>query len=112
MPLGEIIIGSLMVCFAGAAAMDAWFTSRGKGPVFSTVYIFASKEERKQLDIKEEYRVMTIVFSCIAAIFSLLAINIFTHWRWPYILMWIVIFSVCIYAVKDSIRITHRDLNK
>ena len=31
------------------------FTVRCKGPILSNTYLFASKEERNKMDIKEEY---------------------------------------------------------
>ena len=63
-------------CFTAAVALAAGiyasFTARGKGPVLSNSYWF-SVLKRENANKKAEYRLVTVVFSCLSAIFLLLA---------------------------------------
>lgn len=104
MGIGTIVTG----CFTGIIAIllgiYVSFTARNRGPIFSNTYIWLTKEERNKADKNAEYRLVTNVFGCLSAIFGLLTVNILTSWAWSYILMWILIGFVIIYAIVDSIK--------
>lgn len=57
------------------------FTVKGKGPILSNTYLFASKEERKKIDKKAEYRMVSVVFGIFATIFAFLTVFILTSWN-------------------------------
>lgn len=107
MEIGTIITG----CFTGLIAIlfgiYVFFTARNRGPIFSNTYILLTKEERKKADKKAEYKLVTVVFGCLSVTFGLLTVNILTSWTWAYILMWISIGFVIIYAIVNSIKTYH-----
>ena len=86
-----------------AAGIYASFTARGKGPVLSNSYWF-SVLKRENANKKAEYRLVTVVFSCLSAIFLLLTVEIFTQWPWTAALRWALIAFVLIYALADAFR--------
>ena len=94
-------------CFTAAVALAAGiyasFTARGKGPVLSNSYWF-SVLKRENANKKAEYRLVTVVFSCLSAIFLLLTVKIFTQWPWTAALRWALIAFVLIYALADAFR--------
>lgn len=94
-------------CFTAAVALAAGiyasFTARGKGPVLSNSYWF-SVLKRENANKKAEYRLVTVVFSCLSAIFLLLTVEIFTQWPWTAALRWALIAFVLIYALADAFR--------
>lgn len=71
-------------------------------------YLWRSKEEREKADKKAEYKLVTIVFGCLTAVFALLSLYIFTLWKWTYILMWFVIGFVIVYAIVDAVKTEKR----
>lgn len=91
-------------CFTAAVALAAGiyapFTARGKGPVLSNSYWF-SVLKRENANKKAEYRLVTVVFSCLSAIFLLLTVEIFTQWPWAAALRRVL---VLIYALADAFR--------
>ncbi len=59
--------------FLGAALIFiiyALLTSRGKGPLLSSNYLRATKEERKRMDKRAEYRKLTVMNLVAAAILA------------------------------------------
>jgi hypothetical protein len=94
-------------CFTAAVALAAGiyasFTARGKGPVLSNSYWF-SVLKRENANKKAEYRLVTVVFSCLSAIFLLLTVEIFTQWPWTAALRWALIAFFLIYALADAFR--------
>ena len=94
-------------CFTAAVALAAGiyasFTARGKRPVLSNSYWF-SVLKRENANKKAEYRLVTVVFSSLSAIFLLLTVEIFTQWPWTAALRWALIAFVLIYALADAFR--------
>ena len=94
-------------CFTAAVALAAGIyaslTARGKRPVLSNSYWF-SVLKRENANKKAEYRLVTVVFSCLSAIFLLLTVEIFTQWPWTAALRWALIAFVLIYALADAFR--------
>lgn len=104
MEIAQIVIGSITGLIAVLLGVYVSFTARCKGPILSNTYIFASNEERKRMDIKEEYRLVTIIFACLTGIFTLLSLFVFTKLKWLYVLMWLLIIFCIVYAIVDTIR--------
>ncbi len=99
----NIIIGCVVAIIAILLGIYVSFTARGKGPVLSNTYLWASKQERERTK-KDEYRLVTIIFGCLAVIFALLSLYIFTSWKWANILMWVLIVGVVVFAIVDSVK--------
>ena len=99
----DTIMGCIVALIAVLLAVYVSFTARKKGPVFSNTYLWASKEERERTK-NDEYRLVNIVFGCLALVFALLSLYIFTSWAWANILMWILIVCVVVFAIADSVK--------
>lgn len=104
MEIWQIITGCIVSMTAVASGVYASFTARCKGPILSNTYLWLSKQEKELVDKKAEYQLVTVIFGCLTAVFAFLALHIFTLWKWPYILMWIVIAFAVIYAIVDSVK--------
>ncbi len=104
MYIEQVVIGSIVGMIAVLLGIYVSFTARSKGPILSNTYIFASKEERKKMDTKGEYKLVTIIFTFLAAIFALLSLYIFTQCKWLYVLMWILIAVLILYAIIDAVK--------
>lgn len=100
----DVIAGCFLGIIAIMFAIYASFTAREKGPIISNPYLWLSKEERDKIDKKVEYRQLTVVFSSLALSFAMLAIYIVTDYTWTFVIMWVSIAFVIIYAVVSSIK--------
>ncbi len=103
METGQIVAGCIVGLVAVILGVYVSFTVRGKGPVLLNDYLWLSKEERENFDKKAAYKVISIVFGCLAAAFALLALHIFTSWEWPFQLMLVVCGIVIVYAITQWI---------
>jgi len=67
-----------------------------------------SKEDRERelakVDIKAEYRQLTIVFGCLTLALGYFAIYCFSSFRLPLYPLWIIMVIVIIYAIGSSIK--------
>ena len=104
MDIAQVVSGSITGIIAILLGVYVSFTARCKGPILSNSYIFASKDERKRIDVKVEYKLITVIFGCLSGIFALLSLYIFTQFKWLYVLMWILIVFVIVYAIVDTVR--------
>lgn len=109
METSRIIAGSISSLIAFALGIYVSFTFRGKGSIFSNTYLWLSKEEQKKADKKAEYKLVSVIFSCLAGVFVLLALYSFTLWSWAYILMWVVIAFTIIYAIADTVKTLRKE---
>jgi hypothetical protein len=82
-------------------------TVREKGPILSNTYIFASKEQRKSMNVKTEYKLVSIIFSLLGTGFLLITINIITSEALLFYAAAAMFLSSVVYAVIDSVK--HND---
>lgn len=80
------------------------FTVRCKGPILSNTYLFASKEERKKMNIKEEYHMVSIVFGLLATIFAFLTVYIITEWAMSLYIVFVLFGCVVVYAIIETVK--------
>lgn len=106
---GQIIVGCIVALTAVLSGIYASFTARCKGPILSNTYLFLGKEERERADKKAEYKLVTIVFSCISAIFALLALQIFTSWAWTYIAIGAIALFLLAYVIAETVKTERGD---
>jgi hypothetical protein len=95
MEFGEIMSAIVTGIIAIALFIYVSFTIREKGPIFSNAYLFASKEERKHMDVKAEYHLVTVVFGLLAMVFLLITCYIITS---KMLLLGIAI-ALCVYLI-------------
>jgi len=112
MDIAGIISGSILMVIAVVCGIYVSFTIRCKGPILSNPWILMSKEDREKelakVDIKAEYRQLTIVFSGLTLVFLYFSIHCFLVFRLPLWPMMILISLVIIYAIASSIKFVMR----
>lgn len=104
MQTARIIAGAITSLLALLSGMYTFFAMQRKGPVLSNTYLWATPEERKRIDIKAEYKLVSVVFGSMAAAFALLSVHIFTQRKWARVAMWIVLAFVMYYAVAETVK--------
>lgn len=104
MSAAQIVMGCIISVIAVALGVYTFFAAQCKGPILSNSYLFLGKEERKRADKKAEYKLVTVVFGCLAAAFALLALWIFTGWEVLSIPFGVVIAFAVVYAIVDGIK--------
>ncbi|MDR2599969.1 MAG: DUF3784 domain-containing protein [Oscillospiraceae bacterium] len=116
MEIAGIICGSILSVFAIVLGIYVSFTIRCKGPLLSNPWIWMSKEERERelakVDIKAEYRQLTIALGGLTLVFLYFAIFCFSTFRMPLWPMWIIVVFVVLYAIVSSIKFAMRDKGK
>lgn len=80
------------------------FAVRGKGPILSNTYLFASEEERDKIDKKAEYHLVSVVFGILATVFAFLTVYIITSWDICLYMVFALCVCVIVYAVKESVK--------
>jgi len=94
------------------------FTIRCKGPILSNPWIWMDKETRikelAKVDIKAEYRQLTIVLGCLSLGILSFAVYVFleSRWQWVMYLAWVLIAISLLYAIVSSIVFFIRNGNK
>lgn len=104
MSVSRIVMGCIISAIAVALGIYTFFAAQCKGPILSNSYLLLSKEERMRADKKAEYKLVTVVFGCLAAAFALLALWIFTGWDILSIPFGVVIAFAVVYAIVDAIK--------
>lgn len=87
----------------------AFFTSKEKGPILSSHYLFTSKDKKEKIDKKVEYHRVTIVFGLLGIIFLLLTLQILTMWMWLNYIMGLFIILLIAYVVKVTMEIVLKE---
>ncbi|MBE6962228.1 MAG: DUF3784 domain-containing protein [Ruminococcaceae bacterium] len=83
---------------AAGAFLISWLSFHEKGVPFHTIYIYASKEERKQMNKAPLFRVSARVFLIAGAGLVMLAAECFLMTDWLMLGALIVLFFDCMYA--------------
>lgn len=104
MSIGQIVAGCIVAFIAVLSGVYVTFTARCKGPILSNTFLFLSEEERKKADKQAEYKLVTVVFSFISAIFALLTIQIFTSWIWLYIPIGALAIVLLVYVIVETVK--------
>ena len=99
----EIVLLVLILLFSVISFVIAFFQFKEKGFLFNNSYIYASKEERNNMNKKPYYQQSAIAFSAVGIMFIMTAIAIIIGWKLLFPI--IIIFSVLliIYAVISSV---------
>ncbi len=91
------------------ALVISYLQFKEKGYLFNNAYIWASKQERKQMDVNKEsktpyYRQSGFAFIFIGFIFLAYAVYIATDWMWMYVAFGTLVLITVSYAVVSSIQ--------
>ncbi len=102
--VGAIILGVIaVICF-----IFSYLQFNEKGFLLNNAYIYASKQERKNMDKKPHYKQSGIIFVSIGIIFLLDAIDIILQTGWLLYLVIGVAIVAIVYAIVSSIMIEKR----
>lgn len=108
-----MVVGIFLVALAIGVFVISYLQFQERGYLFNNAYLWASKEERRQMDENKErkkphYRQSGFTFLFLGTGFFALAIYSVTYWTWPYITFWSLMIIAAIYAVISSIQIERR----
>lgn len=102
--VGAIILGVIaVICF-----IFSYLQFNEKGFLLNNAYIYASKQERKNMDKKPHYKQSGIIFVSIGTIFLIDAIDIILQTGWLLYLVIGVAIVAIVYAIVSSIMIEKR----
>lgn len=76
MTTSELITAIVLFAAAAALLVMAILHFAGKGFLFNNAYIYASKEERKDMDKKPWYTQSAVVFCLLSAVFIIMGLSI------------------------------------
>ena len=107
-----MIIGIICLIAAVAALIVSILQFKGKGYLFNNAYIFASDEERRNMDKKPYYKQTGTVFLFIGIIFLLNAIQVRLRLSWIFWIIIIVGVITVVYAIISSLVISSKSNEK
>lgn len=105
MDTGTIVAAGIVFLLAALCAVCAWRHFRENGYLFNNAWIWASEEEREQMDKRPYYRQTAVVLCLISLIFLLLGLYTLMKNGW---LLWAqgaVTVLTLVYAVVSSVRL-------
>lgn len=105
----QLIIGMIFLALGIGAWMISYLQFKEKGYLFNNAYLWASKEERRQMAEDKEckkphYRQSGFAFMLIGFIFFVYAAYIAAGWIWLYAAFWVLVLIAAVYAVVSSIQ--------
>ncbi len=100
----SFILAGIFACISFCQFME-------KGILLNNAFIFASKEERKNLDRKKYYRQSAIVFYMLSTVFLVTGLSIVFQNKKILLIKIPLLIATLIYAVISSIKI-ERDTKK
>lgn len=114
MGAGQIMVEISFLALAIGAFVISYLQFKEKGFLFNNAYIWASQEERKQMDKDKEskrsyYRQSGFTFAQIGIIFLIFAVYLVADWIWMYITFWVSVIIAVAYAVVSSIKIERQN---
>ena len=101
MIVGAIILGLItIVCF-----VFSYLQFKGKGFLFNNAYIYASKQEREEMDKKPYYKQSGVIFFLIGLIFFVNTFDIIFQTDWLIYFVIVVVIVALVYAVVSSVKV-------
>ncbi len=102
----KLILGIVFALITSLLAVYFLLVLHQKGPILTNTYIWATKQQREQMNKKAEYRLLSVIFGglTIAALFETL--YIFTALTLFFVLFWIALGLVLAYAIYDAVKTT------
>lgn len=104
----ELVSAIICVFLAAVCCVISILQFREKGFLFNNAWLYASKQERENMDKKPHYRQSGIVCALVSFLFLCLAVEIITEIGWLNILQWIIVAVIILYAIISSIRIIRK----
>ena len=100
----KFLIMILFIISAGSFAVSCSYFKE-KGFLLNNAYLFASKEEREEMDKKSNYRQSAVIFLLIGIIFLLNTVQMIFNIGWLFYAVLAVTIAAVIYAVISTVKI-------
>lgn len=106
--MSNIIIAIVLFIVSLGAFLVSVRSFMQKGFMFNNAYIYATKEERENMNKRPYYRQTAITFLLIGIIFLLLGINIFLKISWlSYVTIMLAVVTL-IYSIVSTVKIERK----
>lgn len=105
---GTIIGAIVLVAISIICFVFSYLQFNEKGFLLNNAYIYASKQERKNMDKKPHYKQSGIVFLLIGTIFLINAVDIILQTGWLFYLVICIAIITIVYAIVSSVIIEKR----
>ena len=104
----EVITAAILFAVAAGPLILGIRSLREKGFLFNNGYIYASKQERQNMDKNPYYRQTAVIFFLISLIFLLNGVEMLLDAGWIFFVVIAVAVLAVIYAIVSSIMIEKR----
>lgn len=101
--MAEIISALILFVLSAGAFIISVRSFEEKGFLFNNAYLYASKQERNNMDKKPYYRQSAIVFLLVGVLFLLNSVDVLLNTGWIFYVVIIIGIITVIYAVGSSI---------
>ncbi len=112
MTTGETIISIAVFMIAAVLAVISFRSFKNKGFLFNNAYIYASKEEREEMDKGPHYRQSAIVFLLLSLVFAVIGLSLVFKGSRIGLLEIPLAAGAIVYAVVSSVRISRNEKKK
>ena len=103
--MGSIITAGILAALATVCFVLSWRQFRKKGLLLNNAYLYASKQQREQMDKTPHYRQTAIVLALVGVIFTLNAADAVLRTRWILFAVLGLCLLTAAYAIVSSVRI-------
>ena len=103
--MGPIITAAFSAALAIVCFVLSWRQFCEKGMLLNNAYLYASKQQREQMDKTPHYRQTAIVLALVGAIFTLNAADALLQTRWILFAVLGLCLVTVIYAIVSAVRI-------
>lgn len=99
--IGAIVLGVIaIICF-----VVSYLQFKEKGFLFNNAYIYASRQERENMDKKPHYKQSGTVFALIGIIFLINTVDMILQTGWMFYLVIGIAIAAIVYAIVSSVAI-------
>ena len=106
--MGKIIGAIVLGVIAAICLVFSYLQFHEKGVLLNNAYIYASKQERKDMDKRPYYKQSGIIFVLIGIIFLINAIDIILQTGWLFYLVIGAAIITILFAIVSSVMIAKR----
>lgn len=106
--MGNFILTFIVFTISVVMFIISFRSFKEKGFLFNNAYIYASKEERKTMDKKPQYRQSAVAFLGLGILLFLVAIDMLFKTGWLFYVEILCIAIVLIYAVASSVMLSRK----
>ncbi|HCT90649.1 MAG TPA: hypothetical protein DF613_04585 [Lachnospiraceae bacterium] len=109
--MAEIIAAIICFVFSIGSFIISIRSFMEKGYLFNNAYLYATKQERIQMNKRPYYRQSAVVFLLMGILFLLTAVLALFYTKWIFYIVMAIAAIMIVYAVGSSIIIEKRNKN-